>query len=120
MIIKTLTMAGGSGFIGKDFCGKFEQFDIASGTSPNFEELGENIWKVLINREDKVIGNLCFFIEKYIIDILKFEIINNNANSHFIFLLCVSYKREKTNIILQLGQGVWPKLISFSFLWTFP
>ena len=52
MIIKTLTMAGGSGFIGKDFCGKFEQFDIASGSSPNFEELGENIWKVLINRED--------------------------------------------------------------------
>ena len=25
------------------FGGKFEQFDIASGTSPNFEEVGENI-----------------------------------------------------------------------------
>ena len=48
-------MAGGSGLIGKDFSGKFEQFDIASGTSPNFEEVGENIWKVLINGEEKLL-----------------------------------------------------------------
>ena len=43
MIIITLTMAGGSGLIGTDFSRKFEQFDIASETSPNFEEVGENI-----------------------------------------------------------------------------
>ena len=55
MIIITLTMVSGSGLIGKDFCGKFEQFDIASGTSPNFEEVGENIWKSKLMERRKLL-----------------------------------------------------------------